>query len=451
MSSVLTQQSLFAAAGNVPEPKDVWEPLPILYQGNISYSLLSTLDKCPRMYFYLYPGTWWGWDPVAPSGTQEAYWHKKLQGWQGWAGHIVHETAEHMLWNDIDQALAGVTGIALQTDEEIRERVRVRFEGEWRQSRGWTEETFRKQSRRTKPVWLAEHKTGKWPSVLAGDRDPINLRAMNQCRRWIDRSVKSLLQRRSSYHNEASWDNFLIIEGKRVHRGLIVQPDNEPIQSQAMLRNADTYPGVSLIVDGEQWKFAMKIDLMVYTPQGKYLIIDFKTGQRKYRRSHLKQLQLYAAFMLRESDQFASFGLPPITEDNLVLRVVYTDPAESREKCSWEQYEVRRGDAGRFLYQAQKMVRRLRRYHVRLDELDEIERQELKRMLPARLFSGPEGLFEADGKMINASIEPALLACVPSLTPPVQAQKGNVRMCTYCSCLDSCRTGKDLVEIAKKK
>lgn len=451
MSTILIQRSLFGTTDPVVKPKDEREPWPILYERKVSYSLLSTRDTCPRMYFYLYPGTWWGWDVAAPVATQEAYWNKKLQGWQGWAGHLVHGIAEEMLWNDIDEAIPGITGIAPQTDDGIRECVRVRFESAWRQSRGWTEEAFRKQSRRTKPVWLTEHKTGKWPAISAGDYDPTNLRAMRGCRQWIDRSVDSLLEKRHFYHDDASWDNFLIIEGKRVQGGLIVQPDNEPGQSQAMLRNADTYPGVPLVVDGEEWFFAMAIDLMVYTPKGKYLIIDFKTGSRKRQRSHLKQLKLYAAFMLREPDQFVPLGLPPIMEDNLVLRVVYTDPEESKGSCLWKQYQVTRGDTGRLLYEAEEMVRHLRKHHVRLREMKEWERQELKHMLPARLFSGPEGLFHTDGGTIRDHIDPNLLVCVPSLTPPVQAKKGNVRMCEHCSCLTSCHEGRDLVEIAKKK
>lgn len=435
MSAVLKQQSLFETAATLLTVEK--ETLPILYPPKVSYSLLSTLEACPRRYFYLYPGTWRGWEPDAPVAVKEAYWHKKLQGWQGWAGHIVHKAAEAMLWNDIDQVAARVTGVTPQTDAELLERVRVRFEGEWRQSRSWTEEAFRKTPQRAKPVWLLEHQSGTWPSIAAGDYDPVNVKARNTCRRWVDRSVASLLQRRHLYHDGVNWDKFLVIEGKRVQRGVIVQPDGEPPQSQAALRAADTYPSVPLVVDGVEWQLAMTPDLMVYTPQNKYLIVDFKTGRRRKWSKHLEQLQLYAAFMLREWEQFAFLDLPPVTEENLILRAVYTDPKESGG--TWEQYEVRRGDAGRFLDAAIQKVRDLCGYHRCLHELDDEERQELQHLLSPRLFSTLD------------SIDPASLVCLLSLTLPVQASRGNVKMCQPCSCLASCQEGKELVEIAKKK
>lgn len=416
--------------------------LPILYPRKVSYSSLAARDICPRKYYYLYPGNWWGWDTHAPMAAKKAYWQKRLSPWQAWGGTIVHDFVEGLLWNDIDNAISDLTGVTPRSQEELLDAVKARFETEWRQSRQWTWDTFKKVRRRTKPVWLKEHESGQWPTVDAGDNDPVNIQHKNRCWRWVQRSVNSMLNSHSKFHEHTPYQRWLVIEGNRLEEGLITNHQNE---SQAELRKKEVYPEEPIEVDGEMWAFSIKIDFMVYSPDGWYTIMDFKTGSSRHWRSHKEQLELYAAFALASPDQFD--GLPAITEQNLCLRAVYTNPAV---RIPFKQWHVGRGDKGRFINEAKKMIARLRRHHLRLDELDNDEREELRLTLPPRLFAGPEGLFETDEKTIRDGVSPDTLVALPSLFPPTQAEKGNAKMCANCECLASCREGQELLNVAAK-
>ena len=448
---ILEQPGLFELPALQPPATKPAESLPILYQehGKVSYSSLSVRDTCPRQYYLTYPGMWWGWDTTAPAATQEAYWVSRLTGWQGWAGHIVHDVAQALFWNDIDRAIPHLTGVAPRPEVELADQAKGRFEGEWNQSRQWTWETFRKEPRRHKPVWLKEHAEGAWPRCdHAADDDPRNLRAKRKCWSWIQRSLEAILRDREAYHERTPYERYLVIEGNRLRKGLIVQAPERKIAAQGSLRAKDVYPVVPFAVDGEVWQLVVKMDLMVYTPAERYLIIDFKTGKDRYWRAHRKQLELYAAVVLGDPQQFLELGFPPVTEENLVLRAVYTDPTAEKP---WREWNVGLGDRGRFLHETHERIRRLRQHHLRLDELENDERSELRRTLPPRLFAGPEGLYEHDGTTLRPTTNPQQLVALPSLFPATQAQRGNVKLCEVCSCRSCCPEGTALLETAAKK
>lgn len=423
---------------------DTQQQLPILYPRKVSYSSLFARNICPRRYFWLYPGNWWGWDLHAPDAAQKAYWRKRLTASTAWTGTLVHDFVERLLWNEIDGTISHTTGVTPIPCSELENRTKERFEREWRQSRQWTWDRFKKVPRHTKPVWLTEHESGLWPNSCQPEDDPQNIRKKRQCWMWVKRSMNAILKHKSEYWEHTPFNRWLIIEGHRLDGGLIIHENHIP-QAQSILRDLEVYPEWLLEVDGEVWAILTKPDLMVCTPDDRYLVIDFKTGSPRHWRGHRKQLELYAACLLASFE--APSGFPAITEENLFLRAVYTNPYT---KELWKEWPVQKGDSGRFLWDAKKLVRLLRRHHLRLDELDEDERGELRTLLPPRLFSGPEGLYEPGEKTIRKVTCADALVALPSLFPPTQAQKGNVKMCAYCECLQCCNEGKELISLAAK-
>src|SRR3990167_1343516 len=62
-----------------------------------SRSRATTLDACPRRYWFSYYGSWGGWNEGAPPRTREIYILKQLASRWMWVGSVVHDAIERAL------------------------------------------------------------------------------------------------------------------------------------------------------------------------------------------------------------------------------------------------------------------------------------------------------------------------------------------------------------------
>lgn len=93
-----------------------------------SVSRDSTLQECPRKYYFSYYGSWGGWEPEAPARVREIYLLKKLKTRPLWIGEVVHDCIARSLLNHS-------RGIPVLPLEQILSITRDRMRQDFRHSR----------------------------------------------------------------------------------------------------------------------------------------------------------------------------------------------------------------------------------------------------------------------------------------------------------------------------
>jgi RecB family exonuclease len=115
----------------------------------------GTFQRCPRLYWWSYYGSWGGWDRSAPSEAREAYVLKNLSTRWAWVGSAVHGAIESVLRRLQREAQGG--DLAFEKAAEMVPEVEVealtqRMRDQFRESR---EGHYR--SRPKKAFGLMEH------------------------------------------------------------------------------------------------------------------------------------------------------------------------------------------------------------------------------------------------------------------------------------------------------
>lgn len=145
-----------------------------------SYSRARAFGGCLRAYWFMYYGSWGGWNADSPPATRDAYVQKKLTTRPMWLGTVVHQLAEDALrrvrdgWEPrpIEDA---VTGVRNRARREIAESL----DGSW-------------LSRPAKRVGFREHYYGE-PTTPA-DWDATVAEIERQARvLWDQRLFRRLL------------------------------------------------------------------------------------------------------------------------------------------------------------------------------------------------------------------------------------------------------------------
>lgn len=419
--------------------RDYHDSLTPVYPNKISYSALSALKFCPRQYWFTYPGSWQGWDDEAPALVRAAYWWKKVSGLYAWAGGLVHEFIEEYLYNKIDSVMSHLTLASPQSDRELLSALKLRFEGEWRQSRSWNWDSFRK-AKKQKPIWLDIHVDRRCiDSYRIGESyDEAEQRLKKYFHDWVLGSARNFINNRQSYLSNSGLNNWLIIEGRRLSSGLIPTQGS----SQSQLREASIYPDIKITLEGRQWSYMYTIDLMIFAsdPRPRFFIIDFKTGKPKRWPSHRAQLQRYAAFLLEEG--FCHDGVE-LTPTNMVLRAVYTKPWLKGSRI--RDWSAHKDHHKRFLKIATEDILTLASRHVALESLDERQLEELGTVMPNHLFQGKNGFFNPITGKLNKETDPKTLVALPSDFPPSIALQKKWEMCIHCDFKLVCQEGRQLL------
>lgn len=208
-----------------------------------SHSRYETFKECLRRYFYNYYAYWGGWDAQADPLTRKLYVLKNLKNRYLWAGSIVHD------------AVAGIlehvkAGLPVPDAAEAAEAAVARMRTEFRQSRDgeYLQDPKRK-------VGLSEH------HYLEGVGDDV----------W--RSFADMTRR--------SIGNFLA--GPFLATARELGP-----QDWLTLEELLTFE-----IDGA--KVYVKMDLAHRKPDGRAVILDWKTGRRTPKPEGL-QLGVYALY-----------------------------------------------------------------------------------------------------------------------------------------------------------
>lgn len=93
-----------------------------------SVSRDSTLQECPRKYYFSYYGSWGGWESDAPKRIREIYLLKQLKNRPLWIGEVVHQC--------ISRSLTNLSrGIPVLTLEKILSITRDRMRQDFRHSK----------------------------------------------------------------------------------------------------------------------------------------------------------------------------------------------------------------------------------------------------------------------------------------------------------------------------
>lgn len=100
----------------------------------------GAFQRCPRLYWWQYYGSWGGWERSAPAEAREAYVLKNLTTRWAWVGSAVHEAIEALLRRHAREALEAGGGLAfgapapVQVEAEV-ERLTETMREQFRESR----------------------------------------------------------------------------------------------------------------------------------------------------------------------------------------------------------------------------------------------------------------------------------------------------------------------------
>jgi len=205
-----------------------------------SVSRDRAFDECPRQYYFIYYGSWGGWEPDASERTKQLYVLKRLSTRPMWAGIVVHDCIKHSLQNQS----RGIDVLPL--DDILRitiDRMRMDYRNS-RAGRYWNDR---------RSAGLFEHEYG----IDIGDAE------------W-KKTAEHVKQYLTTFYISDTWEAL-----RRLSRDDFLE-----------IEEFSDFP-----VDGERVK--MKLDLAVRDPEG-IVVWDWKTGRRESPASRF-QLACYAA------------------------------------------------------------------------------------------------------------------------------------------------------------
>ncbi len=209
-----------------------------------SWSRHQTFAACAYRYWLMYYGSWGGWKANAPAEVRRRYVEKKLSNRHQWAGIVVHEVAA--------KVLGALREGRRPEPERVVEHTRQRVERDLRLAAG------------------TEHL--RWPSRVLGlqeyyYRDQEGLDALPEVAARITRQVAGLFE--NAIFQRLSSVPERIVEVEHLHR--------TPIG------------GVSVWVS---------MDVLVRAEDGRYIVVDWKTGDHHASAAVNAQLGVYVADVL---------------------------------------------------------------------------------------------------------------------------------------------------------
>jgi hypothetical protein len=207
-----------------------------------SHSRRGVFEACPRRYYWVYYGSWGGWDPAAPPAARHAWIQKRLTTLPMWIGTLVHEAAEEAL-------TALCRGQPKRADDLVAAiRERARFEVLASASGAAFEAPG-------KPTIFQEHYY----------REPVEAAAWDDAIDEVSRQVRTLFD-------------------DRVYQRLLEVP--ERLMEVESLEQVD--------VDGVPvW---VKLDALVSDGRGGSVIVDWKTGSAHDSAVIAEQLGVYGLY-----------------------------------------------------------------------------------------------------------------------------------------------------------
>ena len=109
----------------------------------------GTFQRCPRLYWWTYYGSWGGWDRNAPHEAREAYVLKNLATRWAWVGSAVHGAIERLLRRIQQQGRGTELAFEKAAEIEVEQEVEALTQGmreQFRESRDGHYRSFPKKA-----------------------------------------------------------------------------------------------------------------------------------------------------------------------------------------------------------------------------------------------------------------------------------------------------------------
>lgn len=239
-----------------------------------STSRVDTLNKCEREYFYTYYGAHNGWEESSDKQTQEIYKYKKLTCKDILAGNIIHKKAKDFI-NLITSSSFTLTPSTLERHINV-----AIFE-------------FRNSCIKSKSF------NSDWTPKIKGFDMMYEYFYGDDISKYDGEEIKSLITKcicniALSYSFEDIYDNKLLV----------------------LENSKDDFPSFTI----NDTKIFTLLDLLYINSEGKYVIVDWKTGSEDEK--HRLQMLVYAKYVVE------TYG---ISIKDIICRLEYLSSGTNKE------------------------------------------------------------------------------------------------------------------------